>query len=80
MERSPIQLKKQDIENSSGGWGWGGGGGEGWKQRKEVLDKTLKRWDRQYRVGSLQNIGGARNPMPTLTHKELFWKKDALVV
>ena len=77
MERSPIQLKKQDIENSSGGEG---GGGEGWKQRKEVLDKTLKRWDRQYRVGSLQNIGGARNPMPTLTHKELFWKKDALVV
>ena len=58
----------------------GGGGGEGWKQRKEVLDKTLKKWDRQYRVGSLQNIGGARNPMPTLTHKELFWKKDALVV
>ena len=56
------------------------GGGEGWKQRKEVLDKTLKKWDRQYRVGSLQNIGGARNPMPTLTHKELFWKKDALVV
>ena len=30
--------------------------------------------------GSLRNIGGARNPTPTITHKELFWEKDVLVV
>ena len=29
--------------------------------------------------GGLHNIGAARHPPPTMTHKEL-WKKDALVV
>ena len=52
-------------------------GGEGWKQQAEGLDKILKRW-----VGNivgLQNIEGVRNPLPTMTHKELFWKKDVLI-
>ena len=30
--------------------------------------------------GGYHNIGGARNTPPTMIHKELFWKKDALVV
>ena len=52
-------------------------GGEVWKQRKEGLDEILKRLGKQYR-GVF--IWGATNPLPTMTHKELFWKKDALVV
>ena len=53
-------------------------GGESWKQRKEGSTKF-----KNCGVGNiwgLYNIGGARNPPPTMTHKELFWKKDALVV
>ena len=26
-------------------------------------------------IGGLHNIGGVRNPLPTMTHEELFWKK-----
>ena len=33
-------------------------GREGWKQRKEVLDKILKRWGRQYRGSSQQGVLG----------------------
>ena len=53
-------------------------GGESWKQRKEGWKKF-----KNCGVGNiwgLYNIGGARNPPLTMTHKELFWKKDALVV
>ena len=28
----------------------------------------------------LHNIGGVRNPLPPMSHKELFWKKGALTV
>ena len=70
MARSPIQSKKQDIKNSIGG--------EGWKQQIEGLDKI--KVDRQHRGGGLHNIGGVRNPLPTMTLKELFWKKDVLIV
>ena len=31
-------------------------------------------------IGDLYNIEGARKPPPTMTYKELFCKKDALVV
>ena len=31
-------------------------------------------------IGGLYKIGGARKPLPTMTYKELFCKKDALVV
>ena len=47
--------------------------------REEGLDKILKRWGRQY-GGGLHNKGGVRNPLPTISHKELFWKKDVLIV
>ena len=51
--------------------------------RIEGLEKISKRW-----VGNIEwgegrggyNIGVLRNPLPTITHKELFWKKDALIV
>ena len=69
MALSPIQSKEQHIKNSRG---------ESWKQRKEGWTKF-----KNCGVGNiwgLYNIGGARNPPPTMTHKELFWKKDALVV
>ena len=26
-------------------------------------------------IGGLHNIGAVWNPLPTMTHKELFWKK-----
>ena len=29
--------------------------------------------------GGLHNIAGIRSPHPTMTHKELFWKKDVLI-
>ena len=28
----------------------------------------------------LHNIESVRNPLPTMTHKDLFWKKDVLIV
>ena len=31
-------------------------------------------------IGGLHNKGGVRNPLPTISHKELFWKKDVLIV
>ena len=51
--------------------------------RIEGLEKISKRW-----VGNIEwgegrggyNIGVLRNPLPTITHKELFWKKHALIV
>ena len=30
--------------------------------------------------GGFHNIGDVRNPLPTLTNKELFWEKDVLTV
>ena len=30
--------------------------------------------------GSLHNIGGVRNPLPNMFPKDLFWKKDVLIV
>ena len=30
--------------------------------------------------GALHNIGGVRNPLTAMIHKELFWKKDVLIV
>ena len=57
---------------------------------KEWLEKNFKRWGRQYCVcvwggrgggrGLAHNIGTIKNPLPTLTRKELFWKKDVLIV
>ena len=69
VARSPIQSKKQDIKNRSGG--------EGWRQQERgvgqnLLGQAIKR--------GLYNIEGVRNPLPTMTHKELFWKKDVLIV
>ena len=29
--------------------------------------------------GGLHNIRGIRSPLPHMTHKELFWKKDVLI-
>ena len=55
-------------------------GGEGWKQQIDGLDKILKRWVVNIRGGGLHNIGCVRNPLPTMTHNEVFWKKDALIV
>ena len=51
--------------------------------RIEGLEKISKRW-----VGNIgwgegrgaYNIGVLSNHLPTITHKELFWKKDALIV
>ena len=31
-------------------------------------------------MGGLHNIGGVSNPLPTMSHKELFWKKDVQTV
>ena len=46
-------------------------GRRGWtKFLKDVVDN----------IGGLHNIEGARNPPRTMTHKELFWKKDVQVV
>ena len=47
---------------------------------KEGLDKILKGWGKQCRGGWSRNIGGARNTLPTMTHKKLFWKKYVLIV
>ena len=30
-------------------------------------------------MGVFHNIRGIRNSLPTMTHKELFWKKDVLI-
>ena len=49
----------------------GSNGKGGWR-------KILKSWGGY--IGLLHNIGAARNPPPTMTQKELLWKKDALVV
>ena len=53
-------------------------GSEGWKQRKDGLDKFKN--GGVGNIGGLHNIGGPRSPPLTMIHKELFWKKDALVV
>ena len=50
-------------------------GGEGWKQQIEGLDKILKRC-----AVNIGDIGSVRNPLPNMTHNELFWKKDVLMV
>ena len=50
-------------------------GGKG----EEELDKILKR-QCVGNIGGLYNIEGVRNLLPTMTHKELFWKKDVLIV
>ena len=50
-------------------------GGEGWKQQIEGLDKILKRW-----AVNIGDIGSVRSPLPTMSHNELFWKKDVLIV
>ena len=50
---------------------------------EEGLDKNLKSLGWQYKGGwgwGLHNIGGVRNPLPTISHKELFWKKVVLMV
>ena len=71
MARSPIESKKQDIKNSSGG--------EGWRQRgREVGPKFLK--GGVGNIGGLHNMDSVRNFLATMTHKELFWKKDVLIV
>ena len=31
-------------------------------------------------LGVLHNIEGVRNPLPTMSHKELFLKKDVMIV
>ena len=54
-------------------------GGEGWKQQIEELDKILKMWIGNI-GGGLHNILGVRSPLLTMTHEELFWKKDDLMV
>ena len=70
MAQSPIKSKEQDIKNSSGG--------EGWKQREKGLGRNFKKVGQAIQ-GSLHNIRGVRNPLQTMTHKELFWKKDVLI-
>ena len=69
MARSPIQSKKQGIKSNRGG---------GWKQQKEQLDKFKKVGQAIY--GGLHNIGGFRKLPPPMTHKELFWENDTLIV
>ena len=79
MAGSLIQLKKQDIKNSSGD--------EGRRKQDRTVGENFKKVGRQYRMGGplkplrgAYNIGVLRNPLPTITHKELFWKKDTLIV
>ena len=43
------------------------------------VGQNFKKVGIQYR-GGLHNIVGVSNPLPTMTHKELFWKKDVLIV
>ena len=58
-------------------------------RRLEVADRgvgqNLKNVDWKYTGGAgggggLHNILGVRSPLLTMTHEELFWKKDALIV
>ena len=45
----------------------------------EGLDKIFKKVGQAIYWG-LRNIRVVRNPLPTMTHKELFWKIDVLIV
>ena len=53
-------------------------------RRLEAADRgvgqNLKNVDWKYRGGGLHNILGVRSPLLTMTHEELFWKKDDLMV
>ena len=44
------------------------------------VGQKLKKVVLMVNKGGLQNIAGVKNPLPTMTHKELFWKKDVLIV
>ena len=70
---SPIQSKRQGIKNSRG---WRLEATERW------VGQNFKKVGSQYkgRGGGLHNIGCVRDPLPTMTHNEVFWKKDALIV
>ena len=68
-ENAFWKVKKQDIKNRSGG--------EGWRQQEKVFRQNLVG---QVIKGDLHNIGVVRNPLPTMNHKDLFWKKDVLIV
>ena len=49
----------------------GGDREEGWTKFKAVGVGN---------IGGLHKIEGVRNPLPTMSHKELFWKKGVLIV
>ena len=44
------------------------------------LEATDRGVGQNFKKGGRHNIGCVRNPLPTMTHKELFWKKDVLIV
>ena len=48
-------------------------------QRRRGVGKNSKNVG-QGILGGLHNIQGVRNPLPFMTHKELFWKEDVLIV
>ena len=48
------------------------------QSRKRVGQNFKKVW--QGILESLHNIKDVRNPLPTMTHKQLFWEKDVLMV
>ena len=54
-----------------------------WRSRLEAVEKRVRQnfkkvW--QGILGSLHNIRDVRSPLPTMTHKQLFWEKDVLMV
>ena len=69
VARSPIQLKKQDLKNSSGD--------EGWRQQEREVGQNFKRWYRHYRgvfitygmLGTLCQLW----PIKGCSGKRMFW-------
>ena len=78
MAQYPIQPKKQEFENSSGGEGQRRGG-EAWRRWGRGVGKHFKKVGQEIQ-GSLHNIGNVRNPLQTMSHEQLFKKNGVLIV
>ena len=51
---------------------------EGWSQHERGVGQNFKKVGQAIEEG-LHNIGSFKNPLPTVNHKELFWKKGVII-
>ena len=51
--------------------------GEGWRRLERGVGQNFQKM-RQGIQRTLHNIKGVRNPLPTMSHKDVFWKKGEL--